>query len=64
MFIYLSRFFSTLLILGLFSFSFSFSAHAQRKSTLLPLETYSLEEVLENIGAHSRYSNSRKCVTN
>ncbi|MEE8295868.1 MAG: EipA family protein [Sphingomonadales bacterium] len=50
MFIYLSRFFSTLLILGLFSFGFSFSAQAQKKSTLLPLETYSLEEVLEAAG--------------
>ena len=47
MFNYLPRFFSTLLVVGLFSFGFSVAAHAQKKSTLLPLETYSMKEVLE-----------------
>lgn len=47
MFIYLSRFFSTLLILGVSIFGFSFSASGQRVSTELPLEVYTIEEIFE-----------------
>lgn len=47
MFNYFFRIFSQLLVMAVFIVGFSFFANAQKKSTQLPLEVYTLEEVVE-----------------